>query len=214
MKVFLDTANLKEIKEAASMGFLDGVTTNPSLVSKEGKKFDTAIKEICEICRGPVSAECISEKFEDLVDEGRRLAKLASNVVVKIPLTADGLKAVKALSSEGVKINVTLCFSAAQAMFAAKAGARYISPFIGRLDDVGHEGMQLVRDIKTIYDHYEYPTEIIVASIRHPLHVLDAARVGAHIGTMPFKVFEQLIKHPLTDIGLVKFLEDAKKIPK
>ena len=214
MKIFLDTANLKELKDAASMGFLDGVTTNPTLVSKEGKKFDVAIREICEICRGPVSAECLSEKYDDLVAEGRRLAKLAPKVVVKIPLTADGLKATKTLSSEGTKINVTLCFSAVQAMFAAKAGASYISPFIGRLDDTGQEGMQIVRDICTIYKNYAYPTEVIVASIRHPLHVLDSARAGAHIGTMPYKVFEQLIRHPLTDIGLAKFLEDAKKIPK
>jgi transaldolase len=161
-----------------------------------------------------VSAECISERFEDLVEEGRRLAKLAGNVVVKIPLTADGLKAVRALSSEGVKINVTLCFSASQALFAAKAGARYISPFIGRLDDIGHDGMQVVRDIALIYKNYALPTEIIVASIRHPLHVLEAAKIGAHISTMPFKVFEQLIRHPLTDAGLAKFLEDYKKIPK
>jgi transaldolase len=214
MKVFLDTANLGEIKEAAAMGFLDGVTTNPSLVAKEGKKFDDAIREICEICRGPVSAECVSEKYDDLLTEGRRLAKLASNVVVKIPLTADGLKAVKALASEGVRINVTLCFSAAQAMFAAKAGARYISPFIGRLDDVGHVGMDVVRDICQIYRNYGFSTEVIVASIRHPIHVLEAARVGAHIGTMPYKVFEQLIRHPLTDVGLAKFLEDYRKIPK
>ncbi len=213
MKIFLDTANLKEIKEAAAMGFLDGVTTNPSLIAKENKKFESAIKEICEICRGPVSAECLSTKFEEMVDEGRRIAKLASNVVVKIPLIADGLKAVKALSSEGVKVNVTLCFSAPQALFAAKAGARYISPFVGRLDDASHDGMALIKDICTIYKNYAFPTEVLVASIRHPLHVVEAARIGAHVGTMPFKVFEQLIKHPLTDIGLARFLEDAKKIP-
>jgi transaldolase len=214
MKFFLDTANIKEIKEAAAMGFLDGVTTNPSLIAKENKKFETAIKEICEICRGPVSAECVTEKFEEMVEEGRRLAKLAGNVVVKIPLTADGLKAVKALSSEGVKINVTLCFSASQALFAAKAGARFISPFVGRIDDTGHDGMQLIQDICTIYKNYNFTTEVLVASIRHPIHVLQAAKIGAHVSTMPFKVFEQLIKHPLTDIGVQRFLDDYKKIPK
>jgi transaldolase len=161
-----------------------------------------------------VSAECVTEKFEEMVEEGRRLAKLAGNVVVKIPLTADGLKAVKALSSEGVKINVTLCFSASQALFAAKAGARFISPFVGRIDDTGHDGMQLIQDICTIYKNYNFTTEVLVASIRHPIHVLQAAKIGAHVSTMPFKVFEQLIKHPLTDIGVQRFLDDYKKIPK
>jgi len=214
MKIFLDTANVNEIKEAGKLGFLDGVTTNPSLIAREKKKFEEAIREICEVCPGPVSAECISEKFDDIMPEARRLAKLAPNVVVKIPLTREGLKAVKACSSEGIKINVTLCFSALQAMFAAKAGAYFISPFIGRIDDTGHDGMLLIRDILTIYRNYGYKTEVLAASIRHPIHVLDAAKAGAHIGTMPFNVFDKLISHPLTDKGVQIFLEDYRKIPK
>jgi|ERR1043166_5167957 transaldolase len=214
MKIFLDTANVGEIKEAAKLGFLDGVTTNPSLIAKEKRKFDDAIKEICEICPGPVSAECVAEKFDDLMPEARRLAKLAPNVVVKIPLTREGLKAVKACSSEGIKINVTLCFSATQAMFAAKAGAYFISPFIGRIDDTGHDGMVLIRDIVQIYKNYSYKTEVLTASIRHPIHVLEAAKAGAHIATMPFNVFDKLISHPLTDKGVQIFLDDYKKIPK
>ncbi len=214
MKIFLDTASVAEIKEAAKLGFLDGVTTNPSLIAKEKKKFDDAIKEICEVCPGPVSAECITEKFDDLMPEARRLAKLASNVVVKIPLTREGLKAVKACSSEGIKINVTLCFSAVQAMFAAKAGAYFISPFIGRIDDTGHDGMVLIRDIVQIYRNYGYKTEVLAASIRHPVHVLDSAKAGAHIATMPFNVFDKLIYHPLTDKGVQIFLDDYRKIPK
>ena len=214
MKIFLGTANVNEIKEAGKLGFLDGVTTNPSLIAREKKKFEEAIREICEVCPGPVSAECISEKFDDIMPEARRLAKLAPNVVVKIPLTREGLKAVKACSSEGIKINVTLCFSALQAMFAAKAGAYFISPFIGRIDDTGHDGMLLIRDILTIYRNYGYKTEVLAASIRHPIHVLDAAKAGAHIGTMPFNVFDKLISHPLTDKGVQIFLEDYRKIPK
>jgi transaldolase len=214
MKIFLDTANVNEIKEAGRLGFLDGVTTNPSLIAKEKKKFEEAIREICEVCPGPVSAECISEKFDEILPEARRLAKLAPNVVVKIPLTREGLKAVKACSSEGIKINVTLCFSALQAMFAAKAGAYFISPFIGRIDDTGHDGMVLIRDILTIYRNYGYKTEVLAASIRHPIHVLDAAKAGAHIGTMPFNVFDKLISHPLTDKGVQIFLDDYRKIPK
>jgi transaldolase len=214
MKIFLDTGNVNEIKEAAKLGFLDGVTTNPSLIAREKRKFDDAIREICEICPGPVSAECISEKFDDLMPEARRLAKLAPNVVVKIPLTREGLKAVKACSGEGIKINVTLCFSALQAMFAAKAGAYFISPFVGRIDDTGHDGMVLIRDIVQIYRNYAYKTEVLVASIRHPIHVLDAAKAGAHIGTMPFNVFDKLISHPLTDKGVQTFLDDYRKIPK
>jgi transaldolase len=214
MKIFLDTANINEIKEAAKLGFLDGVTTNPSLIAKEKKKFDDAIKEICEVCPGPVSAECITEKFDDLMPEARRLAKLAPNVVVKIPLTREGLKAVKACSSEGIKINVTLCFSATQAMFAAKAGAYFISPFIGRIDDTGHDGMVLIRDIVQIYRNYSYKTEVLAASIRHPIHVLESAKAGAHIGTMPFNVFDKLISHPLTDKGVQIFLDDYRKIPR
>ena len=214
MKVFLDTANVTEIREAAKLGFLDGVTTNPTLISREKRKFEDAIREICEVCPGPVSAECISEKFEDLMPEARRIAKLAPNVVVKIPLTREGLKAVKGCSSEGIKVNVTLCFSAIQAMFAAKAGAYFISPFVGRIDDTGHDGMVLIRDIVQIYRNYGYKTEVLTASIRHSIHVLEAAKAGAHIGTMPFNVFDKLISHPLTDKGVQMFLDDYRKIPK
>jgi transaldolase len=214
MKFFLDTANVGEIKEGMKLGFCDGVTTNPTLIAKEKRKFDDAIREICEVCPGPVSAECINEKFDDLMPEARRLAKLARNVVVKIPLTREGLKAVRACSMEDIKINVTLCFSANQALLAAKAGATYISPFIGRLDDAGHDGMQVIRDICLIYKNYAYKTEVLTASIRHPLHVLDAAKAGAHVATMPFNVLDKLIAHPLTDIGVQKFLDDARKIPK
>jgi transaldolase len=214
MKIFLDTASVQEIKEAARLGFLDGVTTNPTLIAKEKKKFDDAIREICEICPGPVSAECVSEKFDDLMPEARRLAKLAPNVVVKIPLTREGLKAVKACAAEGIKVNVTLCFSALQAMFAAKAGAVFISPFIGRIDDTGHDGMVLIRDIVQIYRNYGYATEVLAASIRHPIHVLEAAKAGAHVATMPFAVFDKLIQHPLTDRGVQLFLEDYRKIPR
>ncbi|MBI2932694.1 MAG: fructose-6-phosphate aldolase [Planctomycetes bacterium] len=214
MKIFLDTANVGEIKEAAKLGFLDGVTTNPTLIAKEKRKFEDAIREICEVCAGPVSAECITERFEDLMPEARRLAKLASNVVVKIPLTREGLKAVRACSQEGIKVNVTLCFSANQALFAAKAGATFISPFIGRLDDAGHEGMQVIRDIVQIYRNYAFKTEVLTASIRHPLHVLEAAKAGSHVATLPFAVFEKVIAHPLTDAGVAKFLEDYRKIPR
>ena len=214
MKIFLDTANVEEIKEAGTLGFLDGVTTNPSLIAREKKKFDDVIKAICDVCPGPVSAECVTETFKDLMPEARRLAKLASNVVVKIPLTREGLKAVKACTDEGIKTNVTLCFSANQALFAAKAGATYISPFIGRVDDAGHEGMQVIRDIVQIYNNYGFKTEVLTASIRHTLHVLDAAKAGAHVATMPFGVFEKLIRHPLTDKGVQLFLADYAKIPK
>lgn len=214
MKIFLDTAHLPHIKEAMALGFLDGVTTNPTLISKEGRRFDDLIRAICEVCPGPISAECVAEKYEEMVPEARRLAKLAPNVVVKIPLTAEGLKTIKTVSAEGIKINTTLCFSAIQALFAARAGAAFISPFIGRLDDGGHDGMQLIRDIKTIYDNYRLKTEILVASIRHPLHVLEAAKIGADISTMPYAVYTQLIKHPLTDRGVIQFLDDYKKIPR
>lgn len=214
MKIFLDSANVNEIKEAAKLGFLDGVTTNPSLIAKEKRKFDDAIKEICEICPGPVSAECVTEKFEDLMPEARRLAKLAPNVVVKIPLNKEGLKAVKACSTEGIKTNVTLCFSAVQATLTAKAGATIISPFVGRIDDTGHDGMVLIRDIVQIYKNYGYKTECLAASIRHPIHVLEAAKAGSHIVTLPFSVFDKLLYHPLTDKGIQIFLDDYKKIPK
>lgn len=215
MKFFLDTANLGEIREAAKLGFLDGVTTNPTLIAKEKKRFDDAIREICELCPGPVSAECVSETYDELAPEARRLAKLAPNVVVKVPLTKEGLKTVRALSAgEGIKFNVTLCFSANQGLMAAKAGASFISPFIGRLDDAGHDGMQVVRDLCLIYRNYGFKTEVLTASIRHSLHVLEAAKAGSHIATMPFAVFDKLIAHPLTDIGVARFLEDYRKIPK
>ena len=211
MKFFIDTANIDEIKKANELGLLDGVTTNPSLVAKEGREFKDLIKEICSIVDGPVSAEVVSTDAEGMVAEARELAKIADNIVVKIPLIKEGLKAVKILSSEGIKTNVTLCFSAIQALMAAKAGADYISPFVGRLDDIGVTGMELVEQIISIYEAYGYETEIIVASIRNPLHVLDVATMGADIATIPYKVMEQLIKHPLTDIGLANFLKDWEK---
>jgi len=214
MKFFLDTANLNEIREAAKLGFLDGVTTNPTLIAREKRRFDDAIREICEACPGPVSAECVSESFEDMSAEARRLAKLARNVVVKVPLTKEGLKVVRALVPDGIKFNVTLCFSANQALLAAKAGASYISPFIGRLDDAGHDGMQVIKDICQIYRNYDFKTEVLTASIRHPLHVLEAAKAGSHVATMPFAVFDKLIAHPLTELGVARFLEDYRKIPK
>ncbi len=212
MKFFIDTANLNEIKKAERLGVIDGVTTNPSLVAKEGDiDFKTRIKEICEIVDGPVSAEVIGLKTEGMVEEARELAKIASNVVVKIPMTMEGLRAVKILSSEGIKTNVTLVFSANQALLAAKAGATFASPFIGRLDDRGHNGMELINEIVTIYDNYNIDTEIISASIRHPMHVKEAALAGADIATIPFNVIETLSKHPLTDIGIEKFLDDWNK---
>ncbi len=212
MKFFIDTANIEEITKANELGLLDGVTTNPSLVSREGRDFEELIKEICGIVDGPVSAEVVSTEAEGMVDEARHLAILADNIVVKIPLIKDGLKAVKILSGEGISTNVTLCFSPIQALMAAKAGASYISPFIGRLDDISQRGMDLIEQIVTIYENYGYETEVLVASIRNPVHVLEAALVGADIATIPFKVMEQLINHPLTDIGLEKFLADWKKM--
>jgi transaldolase len=211
MKFFIDTANIEEIKRANELGLLDGVTTNPSLVSKEGREFKELIIEICGIVNGPVSAEVISNDAKGMIKEARELAKLADNIVVKIPLIKEGLKAVKILSGEGIKTNVTLCFSAVQALMAAKAGANYISPFVGRLDDIGHDGMEIVEQILGIYENYGYETEVIVASIRNPIHVLKAALMGADIATIPFNVMEQLIRHPLTDVGLEKFLADWKK---
>lgn len=214
MKFFLDTGNIDEIKEAVSWGVLDGVTTNPSLVSKEGKDFKHLIKEICSLVNGPVSAEVVSTTKEMMLEEAYELAKIHPNVVVKIPLITEGLKAVKVLSAKGIKTNVTLCFSANQALLAAKAGATYISPFIGRLDDISTEGMQVIRDTKVIYQNYGFRTQILTASIRHPLHVLDAAKCGSDIATMPFKVLEQIVKHPLTDLGLKRFLADWDKFVK
>jgi transaldolase len=213
MKIFIDTANVKEIKEAVSLGVIDGVTTNPTLIAKEGRPAREVFKEICSLLPGPVSAEVIGLTCDDMVREARELAAIAANIVVKIPLIKEGLKAVKILSAERIKTNVTLCFSPSQALLAAKAGATYISPFIGRLDDVSAEGMNLIRDIKQIYSNYRFTTQIIVASVRNPIHVVDAAKIGADIATIPFGVIEQLIKHPLTDIGVQRFLEDYKKIP-
>jgi len=211
MKFFIDTANIDEIREAASMGMLDGVTTNPSLVAKEKKDFRKLLEEICSIVDGPISAEVIPLDYDGMMREAHELVKIHKNIVVKIPLIKDGLKAVKALSGEGIKANVTLCFSANQALLAAKAGAYFISPFIGRLDDIGQNGMDLIGQIVTIYRNYGYTTEVLVASVRHPMHVIDAAMIGADICTMPFKVLDQLIKHPLTDIGIERFLADWKK---
>jgi len=212
MKFFIDTANIEEIKKANDLGLLDGVTTNPSLVAKEGRDFEGLIKEICSIVEGPVNAEVVSTDAEGIIKEGRELVKLADNIVVKVPLIREGLKAVKVLTEEKIKTNVTLCFSPIQALMAAKAGASYISPFVGRLDDISHLGMELVEQILSIYENYGYDTEVIVASIRNPIHVLDAALMGADISTVPYKVMEQLIKHPLTDIGLEKFLADWNKM--
>jgi transaldolase len=213
MKIFIDTANVKEIREAVSLGIIDGVTTNPTLVAKENRQYADLLKEICSFLSGPVSAEVISLDAEGMVSEARQLAKIAKNIVIKIPLIKEGLKAVKILSGEAIKTNVTLCFSATQALLCAKTGADYVSPFIGRLDDISQEGMGLIRDIKQIYTNYSFKTQIIVASIRNPLHVLEAAKLGADVATVPFAVIEQLVKHPLTDIGIQRFLEDYKKIP-
>lgn len=212
MKFFIDTANIDEIKKAKELGMVDGVTTNPTLVSKEGREFKGLIKEICDIVDGPVSAEAVSVDAEGMVQEARELARLADNIVVKIPLIEEGLKAVRVLAQDGIHTNVTLCFSPVQALMAAKAGAAYISPFVGRLDDISYVGMELAEQIITIYDNYGFETEVIVASIRNPTHVLDAALMGADIATIPYKVIQQLIKHPLTDIGLDKFLADWKKL--
>src|SRR4030095_10883270 len=212
MKFFIDTASLNEIREAASYGFADGVTTNPSLIAKEGNvDFKQHIAAICEIVQGPVSAEVTSTDVEGMVREGREYAKIAPNVVIKCPLTREGLKATRLLSNEGTKINVTLCFSAAQAILAAKAGASFISPFIGRLDDVGENGLVLLQDIVDIYRNYEWKTQVLAASIRNPIHVIEAARMGADIATMPFKVIDQLFNHPLTDKGQAQFLADWHK---
>jgi transaldolase len=208
MKFFIDTANVDEIREAASLGVLDGVTTNPSLVAKEKKDFRKLLEEICAIVDGPISAEVIAMDFDGIMKESRELSKIHRNIVVKIPLIKEGLKAVKMLGAEGIKANVTLCFSANQALLAAKAGAYFISPFIGRLDDIGQNGMDLISQIVTIYRNYGFTTEVLVASIRHPMHVVEAAMIGADICTMPFKVIEQLIKHPLTEIGIERFLAD------
>ena len=212
MKIFIDTANIEHIKEASDLGVIDGVTTNPTLVSREGRDFLELITEISSIVDGPISAEVISLDRDDMLREARQLAALHKNIVIKIPLTAEGIKAVKVLSGEGIKTNVTLCFSPNQALLTAKAGATYVSPFIGRLDDISHTGMDLVRDIKTIYGNYGFKTEIIVASVRHPLHVLEAAKIGADVATVPYEALMKLVKHPLTDIGIERFLADWKKM--
>ncbi|MFA6499001.1 MAG: fructose-6-phosphate aldolase [Desulfurivibrionaceae bacterium] len=211
MKFFIDTANLEEIKKAVDMGMVDGVTTNPSLIARENKPFVEIIKDICKIVDGPISAEVIALDAEGMVREGRELAAIHENIVIKIPMTTEGLKAVKKLADEKIRTNVTLIFSASQALMAAKAGASYASPFVGRLDDISQNGMDLVSDIMNIYDNYGYATEVIVASIRNPIHVVDAALLGAHIATIPFKVIAQLARHPLTDLGMEQFLADWEK---
>lgn len=214
MKFFIDTADVREIKEASAMGLVDGVTTNPSLVAKTGRKFGDVLLEICDLVKGPVSAEVVGTTFDEMMKEATHLAGLRSNIVVKIPLIPEGLKAVRACADQGIKTNVTLCFSATQALLAAKAGATYISPFVGRLDDISFDGMELIADIAQIYDNYAFETEILVASVRHPVHVLQAAKIGAHVATCPLSVLMQLAKHPLTDSGLARFLADWEKVPK
>jgi len=213
LKFFLDTANVDEIRRVSALGILDGVTTNPSLMAKEKRNFKETIQEICEIVRGPVSAETVSLDWEGMVREGRELATWAPNVYVKIPLTADGLRAVRKLTDEEIRTNVTLVFSAPQGLLAAKAGATIVSPFLGRLDDIGQDGMQLIRDLRQIYDNYDIKTEILAASIRHPIHIIEAAKAGSDIATMPYAVIQSLIKHPLTDRGIERFLADWQTLP-
>lgn len=213
MKFFIDTANIEEIKDGLSLGMVDGVTTNPSLIAKEKKGFDVVVKEILKNVKGPVSLEVISQDAKGMFAEGKKLARLGENVVIKVPICTEGLKATRMFADAGIAVNQTLIFSPLQALMAAKAGARYVSPFVGRLDDIAHNGMELVDQILTIYDNYGYDTEVIVASIRHPGHVLDAALMGAHIATIPFKVISQLAAHPLTDKGIALFLDDWKKVP-
>ncbi len=212
MKFFLDTANLDELKKAADWGIVDGVTTNPTLIAKEGIAIEDQIRRICDIVDGDISAEVVSTDANEMVREGRKLAKIHKNVVVKVPLIRDGIKACSILSKEGIRLNVTLCFSAAQALLAAKAGAYIISPFIGRIDDIGWDGGHLIREIVTIYKNYDFKTQILAASLRSPIHVIESAKAGAHIGTMPFKVLEMLFSHPLTDRGLEQFLKDYNKV--
>ncbi len=214
MKFFIDTANIAEIKEGIALGMVDGVTTNPSLIAKEKKSFEDVVKEILKIVKGPVSLEVISMEAKAMFAEGKKLMRLGDNVVIKVPISTEGLKATKMLATEGIDVNQTLIFSPLQALMAAKAGARYVSPFVGRLDDIAHDGMDLTSQILTIFDNYGYDTEVIVASIRHPRHVLDAALMGADIATIPFKVIAQLAQHPLTDKGIAMFLDDWKKVPK
>lgn len=213
MKIFLDTANVDEIKEAASWGVIDGVTTNPSLVSKENRSFKDMILEICGICKGPISVEVLSLKAEEIIPEAEQISKWADNIVIKVPLVPEGIKAISVLSAKGIKTNATLVFSANQALLACKAGAAYLSPFVGRIDDIGWDGIELIREIIPIIDRYGYKSQVISASIRHPLHVVESAKAGSHVATIPFKVLQQMFKHPLTDIGINKFLEDWKKVP-
>ncbi|HBF12780.1 MAG TPA: fructose-6-phosphate aldolase [Deltaproteobacteria bacterium] len=214
MKIFIDSADIKEIKEAHAMGVIDGVTTNPSLVAKTGRKFEDVLKDIVAVVDGPISAETVTIKHHEIVEEAKILAKIHPNIVVKIPLIEEGLKAIRTCTELGIKTNCTLCFSANQALLAAKAGATYISPFVGRLDDIGQVGMDLIKQIKTIYTNYRLKTEILVASVRNPIHFLDAALIGADVATVPFAVIQQLAKHTLTDLGLKKFLDDWQKVPK
>lgn len=213
MKIFIDSGDIGEIREAQSMGVIDGVTTNPSLLAKAGKPTRQAIAEICEVVDGPISAEVVAVDAEGILREGRELATIHKNVVVKVPLIEEGLKAVRVFAKEGIRTNVTLCFSASQALLAAKAGATYISPFVGRIDDISGDGMELIGQIVQIYRNYGYSTEVLTASVRHPVHFVQAALLGAHVATLPLKVIKQLLKHPLTDVGLAQFLADAKKIP-
>jgi len=214
MDFFIDTANLDEIKKASELGLVDGVTTNPSLVAKEGCDFKTRIREICELVNGPVSAEVIATTAPEMIKEAKELSEIAPNVVVKIPMTTEGLKAARELSSLGIQTNVTLVFSPLQALLAAKAGATYVSPFVGRLDDISHDGMELVRDIAAMIEYYDFNTQVIAASIRHPLHVIEAMRAGAQIATVPYDVLVKMVKHPLTEAGIKKFYEDYQQIPK
>ncbi|MBN1945095.1 MAG: fructose-6-phosphate aldolase [Bradymonadales bacterium] len=213
MKFFIDTAKIEEIREAKMMGLVDGVTTNPSLVSQTGRTFEEVVRDIVAEVDGPISLEAVSTQAEEIIAEGRKLATYGKNVVIKCPLTVDGLKACRALTSEGIGVNVTLCFSPSQALLAAKANATYISPFIGRLDDISHHGMELVRQILTIYRNYQFKTQVLVASIRHPLHVVEAALLGADVATIPFAVIKRLVNHPLTDVGIERFLKDWQKVP-
>ncbi len=213
MQIFIDSADIEEIRDAAAMGVVDGVTTNPSLVAKTGRPFKDVLVDICEVVDGPISAEVIATDYDGMMKEARSLAKMHENIVVKIPLIAEGLKAVRTLTDEGIRTNVTLCFSPTQGLLAAKAGATYVSPFIGRIDDIGGNGMEIVEQLVTIYQNYDLSTQVLAASIRHPVHVVQASLIGAHVATLPHKVIHQLLKHPLTASGLERFLADAKKIP-